>query len=83
MPDTPVRSLSVRRRTPARSNQTAKPRPPRKRKAKAVLDRPATPPGWNTSDNHEITLRQWRGTTEIQSVKAPESSHPYYGTFRA
>ena len=54
-----------------------------KRKAKAVLDRPALPPGWNTSDDHEITLRRWRGRTEILSVKALEPDHPYFGTFRA
>jgi hypothetical protein len=54
-----------------------------KRKAKAVLDRPATPPGWLTSDDDEISLRRWRGRTEILSVKALEPDHPYFGTFRA
>jgi hypothetical protein len=52
-----------------------------KRKAKAVLERPASP-GWHTSDTHEITLRRWRGRTEILSVKALEPDHPYFGTFR-
>jgi SNF2-related domain/Helicase conserved C-terminal domain len=54
-----------------------------KRKAKAVLDRPALPPGWHSSDDHEIELRRWRGRTEILSVKALEADHPYFGTFRA
>jgi SNF2 domain-containing protein/helicase-like protein len=56
--------------------------PKRRRKAKAVLDRPPPPPGWNTSDDDEIRLRRWRGCTEILSVKALEPDHPYYGTFR-
>jgi hypothetical protein len=90
MPDTPVRSLSVRRRL--KSNQAAKTKPEaakprlkasRKRKAKAVLDKPALPPGWDTSDDQEIALRQWRGRTEILSVKALERDHPYFGAFRA
>jgi hypothetical protein len=87
MPDNPVRSLSVRRRPPARSNQALKaasePKARGKRKAKAALDKPAMPQGWNTSDDQEIALRRWRGTTEILSVKALESSHPYFGAFRA
>ncbi len=48
-----------------------------------MLDRPALPPGWHSSDDHEITLRRWRGRTEILSVKALEADHPYFGTFRA
>src|SRR5262249_8822916 len=98
MPDNPVRSLSVRRRPAAKSKQATKNQAlknespkdgPRKRatsgrrKAKAVLDKPAMPSGWNTTDDQEITLRRWRGTTEILSVKALESGHPYFGTFRA
>jgi hypothetical protein len=106
MPDQTVRSLSVRRRKPARPNraskwddeddsqqetQESKPKSARqssekkrkaKSKAKAVLDKPASP-GWNTSDDHEIELRRWRGTTEIQAVKAQERDHPYFGTFSA
>jgi hypothetical protein len=54
----------------------------RRRKAKAVLDRPA-PPGWLTSDDDEIALRRWRGRTEVLSVTAIEPDHPYFGTFRA
>ena len=48
-----------------------------------MLDRPALPPGWITSDDDEIALRRWRGRTEILSVKALEPDHPYFGTFRA
>jgi len=48
-----------------------------------VLDRPASQPGWLTCDDHEINLRRWRGRTEILTVKALESNHPYFGTFSA
>ena len=70
------------------AERAATPRPAmtpkkRRRKAKAVLDRPALPPGWLTNDDDEITLRRWRGRTEILSVKAIEPDHPYFGTFRA
>jgi hypothetical protein len=98
MRDKPVRSLSVRRpiskpkqahkrqsdpkslgwgkaKTKAKSRANIK--------AKAALNRPPPAPGWNTSDDHEVALRRWRGTTEIVSVKALESGHPYFGAFRA
>jgi hypothetical protein len=55
----------------------------KEKKARAVLDRPALPPGWLTSDDHEITLRRWRGSTEILSVNALEADQPFFGTFRA
>jgi len=76
------------RLVPARRDSSKSPQGPnrksaRKGKAKAVLDRPALPPGWHSSDDHEITLRRWRGRTEILSVKALEADHPYFGTFRA
>jgi hypothetical protein len=57
-------------------------KPAKARKAKAVLERPALPPGWLTSDENEIGLRRWRGRTEILSVAALEAAHPCYGTFR-
>ena len=66
-----------------KSAQAPNRKPAGKRKAKAVLDRPALPPGWLTSDDNEIALRRWRGRTEILSVKALEPDHPYFGTFRA
>ncbi len=71
------------RRDPPKSDQASNRKPAGRRKAKAVLDRPALPPGWHTSDDHEITLRRWRGRTEILSVKALDADHPYFGTFRA
>jgi SNF2-related domain/Helicase conserved C-terminal domain len=71
------------RRNASKSSQALNPKPAGKRKAKAVLDRPALPPGWRTTDDHEITLRRWRGRTEILSVKALEPDHPYFGAFRA
>src|SRR5260221_10669771 len=75
--------LAPQRRDAPKSPQAPNRKFPGKRKAKAVLDRPALPPGWHTSDDHEITLRRWRGRTEILSVKALEADHPYFGTFRA
>jgi len=75
--------LAPKQRDAPKSAQTRNRKSARKRKAKAVLDRPALPPGWHTSDDHEITLRRWRGRTEILSVKAIEPDHPYFGTFCA
>src|SRR5260370_31055109 len=75
--------LAPGRRNPSKSPQAPNRKFPGKRQAKAVLDRPALPPGWHTSDDHEITLRRWRGRTEILSVKALETDHPYFGTFRS
>src|SRR6266853_1111514 len=74
--------LAPERRDAPKSAQAPNRRSAGKRKAKAVLDRPALPPGWHTSDDHEITLRRWRGRTEILSVQALEPHHPYFGTFR-
>src|SRR5215471_95273 len=75
--------LAPKQRDAPKSAQTRNRKSARKRKAKAVLDRPALPPGWHTSDDDEIALRRWRGRTEILSVKAIEPDHPYFGTFRA
>jgi superfamily II DNA or RNA helicase len=54
----------------------------RRRKARAVLDRPSLPPGWRTSDDDEIGLRRWRGQTEVVAVSVLESNEPFFGTFR-
>src|SRR3984893_3545985 len=78
-----MQRLPLARRDPRKSVQAPKRKSASKRKAKAVLDRPALPPGWLSSDDNEITLRRWRGRTEILSVKALEPDHPYFGTFRA
>jgi len=64
---------------PARRAKPAK-RPGR---AKTVLVRPAPPLGWDTSDEHELELRRWRGRTEIVAVEALEPEHPIFGAFRA
>jgi superfamily II DNA or RNA helicase len=62
-------------------------RPPVKqrpsRKARAVLDRPPAAEGWRTTDEDEIALRRWRGSTEIVGIEALEAEHPIFGTFRA
>jgi hypothetical protein len=76
-------TLAPAQRDAPKSGQAPNRKSARKRKAKAVLDRPALPPGWLTSDDNEITLRRWRGRTEILSVKALEPDHPYFGTFHA
>ena len=64
---------------PVRRSATAK----RGLKAKAALARPQPALGWNTSDEHEIALRQWRGRTEIVAVEALEPAHRHFGAFRA
>jgi hypothetical protein len=51
-------------------------------KARAVLDRPASPQGWLTTDEDEIAIRRWRGRTEIVEIEALESDHLFFGTFR-
>lgn len=47
-----------------------------------MLDRPPAPQGWDTSDEHEVELRRWRGRTEIAVVEALEPDHPVFGDFR-
>jgi hypothetical protein len=51
-------------------------------RARAVLDRPPSPQGWRTTDDDEIELRRWRGSTEIIAIEAMEAEHPVFGTFR-
>ncbi len=53
------------------------------RRARTVLERPAAPQGWDTSDEHEIDLRRWRGRTEITAIEPMEPAHPIFGSFRA
>lgn len=58
-------------------------KPPRKgKRLRAVADRPVAPLGWDTSDQHEVELRRWRGRTEITAVEQIESAHPIFGAFR-
>ena len=71
-----------KRPAPARAGQ-GKAKAPRGGRAKAVLDKPPAPQGWDTSDEQELELRRWRGRTEITSVEALEPDHPIFGGFRA
>jgi SNF2-related domain/Helicase conserved C-terminal domain len=68
-PDEPGPGSGKRRRTP------------RRKAARAVLDRPPAPQGWRSSDAEEIERRRWRGRTEILSVEALEREE-IFGTFR-
>ena len=56
--------------------------PKRGKNAKTVLARPQPTLGWNTSDEHEVALRQWRGRTEIVAIEALEPAHRHFGAFR-
>ena len=62
--------------------QSSKQRSVKRGRARAVLDRPPAPQGWRTTDEDEIALRRWRGTTEIVAIEAMEAEHPLFGTFR-
>src|ERR1700730_15433356 len=55
--------------------------PSQKTRARAVLERPA-PQGWRTTDEQEITLRRWRGRTEIVDIEKQDTGHAFYGSFR-
>lgn len=67
---------------PSPSTRSAGKSPRKGGRARTVLERPAAPLGWDTSDEHEIELRRWRGRTEITTVEAMEMEHPVFGTFR-
>ena len=64
------------------SPRTSKPPRAKRGRARAVLDRPPGPQGWRTTDDDEIALRRWRGSTEIIAIEAMEAEHPIFGTFR-
>jgi superfamily II DNA or RNA helicase len=68
---------------PARSMKPSAVKPRPRRKARKVLDRPPAAEGWRTTDEEEIALRRWRGSTEIVAIEALEAEHPIFGTFRA
>lgn len=53
----------------------------RKSRARKVLERPAAL-GWKTRDEDEISLRRWRGLTEIAAIEPLEPDQPRFGTFR-
>ena len=50
-------------------------------KARKVLEKPEVL-GWETSDDDEIRMRQWRGRAEIASIEALEPDFGPYGAFR-
>ena len=51
-------------------------------KARTVSERPPAPQGWSTTDEDEIALRRWRGSTAIAEIEGLEPEHPVFGTFR-
>ena len=54
----------------------------KKGSARTVLERPPQPQGWNTTDEDEVAVRRWRGSTEISEIEAVDSRHPVFGTFQ-
>ena len=52
-----------------------------KGKARAVIERPPGSQGWSTTDEDEIALRRWRGSTAITEIEALEPEHPVFGSF--
>src|SRR5262249_57673838 len=69
---------------PPRAPGPSEPPDGKRGRARAVLDRPPPgPQGWRTTDDDEIALRRWRGSTEIVAIEALEAEHPIFGTFRA
>ena len=54
----------------------------KKGSARTVLERPPQPQGWNNTDEDEVAVRRWRGSTEISEIEAVDSRHPVFGTFR-
>src|SRR5260370_5263584 len=78
-----LRESKSRSAGPPRAPGPSEPPDGKRGRARAVLDRP--PPGpqaWRTTDDDEIALRRWRGSTEIVAIEALEAEHPILGTFR-
>jgi len=66
--------------SPSSSAKSGSKKPVRKKKAAAVIER--TPVlGWRTSDEDEISLRRWRGRTEILDVVALDPNQEFFGDF--
>src|SRR5438128_2746839 len=51
-------------------------------KARDVIERPPASQGWSTTDEEEIALRRWRGSTAITEIEALEPEHAVFGSFR-
>ncbi len=79
-----LRESKSRSAGPPRAPGPSEPPDGKRGRARAVLDRPPPgPQGWRTTDDDEIALRRWRGSTEIVAIEALEAEHPILGTFRA
>src|SRR5215467_13011960 len=79
-----LRESKPRGAGPPRSSGPSEPPDGKRGRARAVLDRPPPgPQGWRTTDDDEIALRRWRGSTEIVAIEGLEAEHPIFGTFRA
>src|SRR5258708_16227983 len=79
-----LRESKSRSAGPPRAPAPSEPPDGKRGRARAVLDRPPPgPQGWRTTDDDEIALRRWRGSTEIVAIEALEAEHPILGTFRA
>src|SRR5215469_4269603 len=79
-----LRESKPRGAGPPRAPGPSEPPDGKRGRARAVLDRPPPgPQGWRTTDDDEIALRRWRGSTEIVAIEALEAEHPIFGTFRA
>jgi len=51
-------------------------------KARKALEKPQTT-GWKTSDEDELSVRRWRGRTELAAIEALEPAYGIFGAFRA
>jgi superfamily II DNA or RNA helicase len=79
-----LRESKPRGAGPPRAPGPSEPPDGKRARARAVLDWPPPgPQGWRTTDDDEIALRRWRGSTEIVAIEGLEAEHPIFGTFRA
>jgi hypothetical protein len=69
-----LRESKPRGAGPPRAPGPSQPPDGKRGRARAVLDRPPPgPQGWRTTDDDEIALRRWRGSTEIVAIEALEA----------
>jgi hypothetical protein len=72
-----LRESKPRGAGPPRAPGPSEPPDGKRGRARAVLDRPPPgPQGWRTTDDDEIALRRWRGSTEIVAIEGLEAEHP-------
>ena len=72
--DSQMRKASLSRTAPDKRKPASK--------SGTVLARQPQQRGWKTTDADEVSLRRWRGTTEIVAIEALEPDAPIFGTFR-